>query len=336
MPTLYVYDLASFTTPPPNEKGAQAEGSPNFVISTAGTLNVQAVEVTDNDTMFDEIDAPQTLTNNVTLNGDNYSAGDRIFGNYILSNSTGIKFISITMGVNNSGKNVTHGIVSTMPLTPNTTYTFTSEQNFNGNSIPYDDSAVCFTAGTLIRTAHGNRPIEDLKPGDLIVTEDDGLQPIRWIGGRKMSPVRLMLFPHLQPILIRKDTFGPGIPFCDMHVSPQHRMLLRSHRAALYTGCTEPLAAAKSLVNGSSIQVDDQKTDVTYIHMMFDRHQLVHANGTLAESFFPGDQAIESITDASRAELFDIFPELRDETTGFGPLIRPSLKPAEAQLVMNG
>ncbi len=46
------------------------------------------------------------------------------------------------------------------------------------NSVP------CFVAGTLIRTPDGDVPIESLRPGDLVLTLDDGPQPLRWVGSR--------------------------------------------------------------------------------------------------------------------------------------------------------
>src|SRR5690349_4140157 len=42
-------------------------------------------------------------------------------------------------------------------------------------------AAICFLKGTKIRTASGERKIEDLKIGDLLPTVFGGVRPIQWI-----------------------------------------------------------------------------------------------------------------------------------------------------------
>ena len=82
---------------------------------------------------------------------------------------------------------------------------------------------VCFTRGTLIKTDQGERPIEELAAGDMVLTMDHGYQPIRWIGSSKRAATG-----DLAPILIRKGALGNDR---DLRVSPQHRMLLQGWQA---------------------------------------------------------------------------------------------------------
>lgn len=56
-------------------------------------------------------------------------------------------------------------------------------QNIYVSDIFYDArevTVICFAAGTMIRTARGERPVEKLRVGDLVVTRDNGLQPLAW------------------------------------------------------------------------------------------------------------------------------------------------------------
>lgn len=70
----------------------------------------------------------------------------------------------------------------------------------------------CFCAGTLIETPDGPVPVESLVPGDLVITRDHGPQPLRWIGGTRLSMLQLLRAPHLRPIRIRAGR--PAICWC--------------------------------------------------------------------------------------------------------------------------
>lgn len=207
----------------------------------------------------------------------------------------------------------------------------------DGNSnVPYTSipsTVICFTPGTLITTPRGLVPVEDLQVGDLVITADNGLQAIRWVGNKRMTGARLMAYPELRPIRIRKGAFGAGLPERDMWVSPQHRMLVRSGKNHLEYGESEVLVPAKALLNDLSITVDYGIRSTTYIHILFDNHEIIFANGTATESFHPGASSVSAIEDAGRDELFEVFPELRDNPSEYGPAARLSLRVKEGLLV---
>lgn len=199
------------------------------------------------------------------------------------------------------------------------------------DSIPYDSipSIICFTPGTLITTPRGSVPVEHLCVDDLVITADNGLQAIRWIGHKRITGARLMAFPKLRPIRIRKDAFGPGTPDRDMRVSPQHRMLVSSDRALINFGEREVLAPAKGLINDYSVTVDYAVKQTDYIHILFDQHEVIFANNAATESFHPDHMTMAAIDNAPREELFEIFPELETDTNTYGPAARYILKVSE-------
>jgi hypothetical protein len=184
------------------------------------------------------------------------------------------------------------------------------------------ETIICFAAGTLIRTPHGERRIETLRAGDAVLTLDNGPQPIRWIGTKTVRASGA-----LAPIRFRSGAIGNNR---DLLVSPQHRMLCSGYRAQLHFGESEVLAPAKSLVNDFNVTVEYGGM-VTYVHMLFDRHQIVVANGAPSESFFPGGTGLDSIEDAARSEVFELFPELRSNISSYGPASRICVKPHEAR-----
>lgn len=172
---------------------------------------------------------------------------------------------------------------------------------------------LCFTRGTMLATPQGLRAIEDLKVGDLVLTKDNGAQPIRWIKSRTFSPVVLQANPSICPILIQAGALGKKTPATDLVVSPQHRILVRSRIAQKMFGTDEVLVAAKQMVQVDGIDVcDGFDGNVEYFHMLFDRHEVVFANGAEAESLYTGPQAIRSVGSAALNEIYEIFPELRD------------------------
>jgi len=183
----------------------------------------------------------------------------------------------------------------------------------------------CFTPGAMIATPQGERAIETLQVGDRVMTRDHGLQEIRWIGQREVPAVN-----NMAPILIR-----PGVVTGQeksLLVSPQHRMLFSGYRAELLFGESEVLIAAKHLLDGQDV-VRKQGGHVIYVHMLFDSHEVVYANGAATESFHPGDEGIAGIDDAARSELFNIFPELRADISRYGQTARRCLRKHEAQMV---
>ncbi|MGB5863064.1 MAG: Hint domain-containing protein [Sulfitobacter sp.] len=191
----------------------------------------------------------------------------------------------------------------------------------------------CFTPGTLIATPQGERKVEDLQVGDRIITRDNGMQEIRWTGRREMSGEELVAKEHLRPVLIQSGALGNGLPERDMMVSPQHRVLIANDQTALYFEEREVLVAAKHLTDMEGIDVVDVSA-TSYIHLMFDRHEVILSDGVWTESFQPGDMSIAGVGDAARDELLELFPEL-GTTAGIEAYAsaRKSLKMYEAKLV---
>jgi hypothetical protein len=196
------------------------------------------------------------------------------------------------------------------------------------------EQIICFTPGTLIATPKGERPVEDLKPGDKVITRDDGIQELAWVGARRLEAADLAAHPKLRPILIRAGSLGAGLPERDMMVSPNHRMLIRSAETSLLFYEREVLAAAKHLTGMPGVVGQDVGA-VTYVHVMCERHQVVLADGAWTESFQPGDMAIDGIDADQRNELFAIFPDLRDSRgrAAYGAA-RKVLKGYETKLLM--
>ncbi|MEM6312202.1 MAG: Hint domain-containing protein [Pseudomonadota bacterium] len=178
----------------------------------------------------------------------------------------------------------------------------------NNGTSDYEEF-VCFTPGTLVATDKGERPIETLQPGDRVVTRDNGFQEIRWIGSRALKRSAGMR-ALLRPVHIKAHAFGDGLPERDIVLSPNHRLLWQCSDMLLFSGHSEVFAAAKSLVGQRGVTRASVR-EVTYVHLLFDRHEVILADGMWSESFFPGPVALNNLHLDQHNELLRIFPELK-------------------------
>lgn len=175
-------------------------------------------------------------------------------------------------------------------------------------------NVVCFADDVLIDTTRGPVAAGDLRVGDMVLTRDHGPQPVRWMGRRHLDAADLAAAPHLRPVRIAKGALGANAPQADLVVSPQHRILVRSRIAQKMFGTDEVLVAAKQLCQLDGIDLACDLESVTYVHFLFDDHQIVLSNGAETESLHPGSEAIKSVGTAAQEEIFAIFPDLRDGT----------------------
>ena len=194
-----------------------------------------------------------------------------------------------------------------------------------GTDLSFENTnVICFGEGTRIKTPAGERLVQDLQVGDYVVTQDNGLQRLRWVGSRTVRAQG-----KLAPIVISEGVLGN---VRDLRVSPQHRMVISGEKAERMFGQWEVLAAAKHLMNWDGIYQEDGE-EITYYHLLFDAHEIVFAEGAPSESFHPGVVGLTSLEDDVREEVYDLFPELRRDTQAFGPSARKSLKADEARLL---
>ncbi len=205
-------------------------------------------------------------------------------------------------------------------------FTYTVDNGINTDTGIVNVSTIpCFVVGTLIKTPDGECPIETLAVGDLVLTQDDGPQAVRWVGRRKVQGTG-----PFAPIRIKANTFGQHR---QLLVSPEHRILIRDGLAELLFGEPEVLVPAKALVDDLRVRpVPDAQ--VEYVHIMFDRHQVIFAEGLPTESFLPGPQTTSSFESAIIDEICTIFPEIDPWTGhGYGRAARRTLRRFEADLL---
>ena len=153
-----------------------------------------------------------------------------------------------------------------------------------------ESPAPCYCGGTLIRTARGETPVEELKVGDEVMTKSGVARPIRWVGRRGYAGHFLRGRNDLLPVCIKAGALALNVPQRDLWISPHHAMYF----GAMYFGEEGArrdgvLIEAKDLVNSASIVQAERVDKVTYFHIELDTHDVIIAEGALSETFVDDD-----------------------------------------------
>ena len=179
----------------------------------------------------------------------------------------------------------------------------------------------CFTAGTWIATPVGPRLVEDIEPGDRILTKDNGPQEVVWTSQTPIPAAALEHNERLRPLLVPEGAIGNAEPIL---VSRQHCFLIGPEMGL----AEERLARTLHLRRGGMAQTDDTSEPVTYVHLMCRHHQIVYANGIATETFYPGPNGLKMLPLDALARLRAIFPEAGSAPAEqvFGPRARPLIE----------
>ena len=154
----------------------------------------------------------------------------------------------------------------------------------------------------MIALADGRQvAIEALRPGDRVLTRDHGGQPLRWIGSATLRAVGAFA-----PVVITAGTLGNA---GDLIVGQHHRMFLYQRERARLAGTAELLVQAKHLVDGERVFLREGGF-VDYFSLVFDRHEIVYAEGIPAESLMVNDATLTHLPDELAEEVKARFPGL--------------------------
>lgn len=171
-----------------------------------------------------------------------------------------------------------------------------------------NNTAPCFVRGALIRTPQGAIRVETLKAGDMVMTRDNGFQPLRWIGFSRIAAQDLATDTRRYPIRVRAGALGTDIPARDCYFSRQHRLLVAS--------MDDPdgvLIPVKDLIGQHGIELaDDWQGHIDYFHMLIDGHEIVFSDGMQCESLLLTEYSLSLLGEAEKEEIRTIAAS-RDE-----------------------
>jgi len=188
------------------------------------------------------------------------------------------------------------------PIEPKVSYTLLSAHEDPGHVRLTDITPVAFTRGTLITMGNGvQRPIEDLKIGDKILTRDRGPKQLRWIGRRTVRAIG-----PFAPVVIPKGTLSNA---SDMIVSQYQRIFIYQPAPKRLSERAEILVRARDLVDDQNVYVRSGGF-VEYFHLVFDQHEIIYAECIPTESMLVDEQALGRMPEEMADEVTRRLPEL--------------------------
>lgn len=188
------------------------------------------------------------------------------------------------------------------PMAPDTEYVLLQVDAAPEDAALSDLLCVSFARGTRITMADGSqRRIEDLATGDRVLTRDHGPQPLRWVGHATLRAVGAFA-----PVVITAGALGNA---GDLILSQHHRIFLYQRQRSDALPTAELLVQARHLVNGDTVFIRDGAY-VDYFSLVFDRHEIVYAEGIPAESLLVTDAVLSRLPGDLAQEVKARFPGL--------------------------
>ncbi len=131
----------------------------------------------------------------------------------------------------------------------------------------------CYLRGTRIATPAGERAVESLAAGDLVLTQSGEARPITWIGHRRIDCRRHRRPRDVFPVRVRAGAFGDRLPARDLRLSPDHAVFMY-----------DALIPIRCVINGATV-IQERAAEVTYFHVELPSHDVILAEGLPAESY---------------------------------------------------
>jgi hypothetical protein len=151
----------------------------------------------------------------------------------------------------------------------------------------------CFLKGTKIRTATGERNVEELKVGDMLPTMFGGERPIQWMAEwrYKKGNSDQVWKKHHHLVRISRSALAPNVPRTDLYVTPGHAIFIDG-----------VLIPAGALVNGSTIE-HIAAVDLDELHVFnikLESHDVIFADEAPCETLLRVDETTKNYAEYQR------------------------------------
>lgn len=177
-----------------------------------------------------------------------------------------------------------------------------------------------FARGSLVQTAQGQIAIEDLQPGDMLITSTGQAAELVWIGSSSFTPSETGRRAPL--VRIMADAFGVNRPDRFLTVGPGARILQTPPSLRGTADGAQLLTPARAFVDGVNVIEVVPPTPVRLFHLCLKQHAAINVGGLEMETFHPGIAATHQVTHALRDQFLSLFEHIA-HVAHFGPLGHP-------------
>jgi hypothetical protein len=187
---------------------------------------------------------------------------------------------------------------------------------------PFLAAFAVIARGAVLETTHGQVAIEDVTPGDRIMTSSGRVEQVNWRGSVTLDPGAMP-----EPLSLTRvpvDAYGPGRPATDTLFGPG---AIRVHRAA--SVCAR--LSAKAVLSPLAEFADDgamfpitPRAAVEFFQLGFARQSGLLIGGVEVASLYAAQPGLDRMTPTTRAAYQSLFPQfLHVEAAGraLGPTL---------------
>jgi hypothetical protein len=197
----------------------------------------------------------------------------------------------------------------------------------------FEDAFCAFTRGSLVETEFGPMAIEDLLPGDTVLTQSGTSETVLWKGSVTLVPGREDTRGRTRPLTrIMADTFGMQKPMSGVIAGPAARLLGTPAHLRHMHGDDQVLTPVYEFQDGTSIIETLPPTPVELFHICLKRHAVIRVDGLQFESYHPGANTIRKVSRSLKSIYLNLFAHI-DTLNDFGPLVLPRAGDGEVDAI---
>ncbi|TKD17541.1 type I secretion protein [Rhodobacter capsulatus] len=197
----------------------------------------------------------------------------------------------------------------------------------------FEEAFSALARGSVLMTEDGPVAIEDLQPGQRVLTAEGRAEQVCWIGSMVIYPGAGngdALEDHVSLTRITAEAFGAGRPGLDLVLGPRARLCLRDPRLRRVSDAAAAYVPARAFLDGISVIEVSPSVPVTVYHVVLEHHGSLRVAGLEVEAFHPGE-GVERMIDPRMLSLFEAqFPQFAS-LAAFGPPAHPRLTRFEVE-----
>lgn len=197
----------------------------------------------------------------------------------------------------------------------------------------FEDAFAAFGRGALLQTDNGPCAIEDLLPGDRVMTSDAGLQTLLWKGSITIVPGAQNMRPEMGTMTrVTSDAMGYGRPSPDLVLGPSARILHKAPTVRTLTGSDAAFVPMRDFIDEARVIELRPAAPVEAYQLGFEEHHKVSVNGIEVESLHPGPAHTLALRQDMIQLLLSLFPH-KVMFSDFGSMLHPRIRLRDLDLL---